>query len=241
VGNNGVCLRGETHFLEEKLNLADATGISNLTMQQKQRKAQVQFEAQHYTEADLDAIRAKLEANAELTKTVLGKDLLEEDFAKRMVDLVNQRKKYFAEKRAKAKRRTWKLSQLKKLKFEDIKEEFDKLVKQVNTFVPMTLKATKAELKRFGEELQTKTTKRQKIDDKDAQSRKEKEKEHVKKMGKRRKQIARKGLHIAKDEASEEDDSSSGINVLINPVPVAVKSPSIASYKIIKQGKKGVC
>ncbi|GJU05419.1 hypothetical protein Tco_1121849 [Tanacetum coccineum] len=64
-------------------------------------------------------------------------------------------------------------------------------------------------------------------------------------MGKRRKQIARKGLHTAKDEAekdeaSEEDDSSSGINVPINHVPVAVKSPSIASYKIIKQGKKGV-
>ncbi|GJX98868.1 hypothetical protein Tco_0355887 [Tanacetum coccineum] len=64
-------------------------------------------------------------------------------------------------------------------------------------------------------------------------------------MGKKRKQIARKGLHTAKDEAekdeaSEEDDSSSGTNVPINPVPVAVKSPSIASYKIIKQGKKGV-
>ncbi|GKA24375.1 hypothetical protein Tco_0710408 [Tanacetum coccineum] len=189
----------------------------------------------------------------------------EEDFAKRMVDLVNQRKKYFAEERAKVKRSkpmtqsqlriymsnylknqgTWKLSQLKKLKFEEIKEEFDKLVKQVDTFVPMSLKATKAELKRFGEELQTKTTKRQKIDDKDAQSTKEKEKEPVKKMGKRRKHIARKGLHTAKDEAekdeaSEEDDSSSGINVPINHVPVAVKSPSIASYKIIKQGKKGV-
>ncbi|GJR66078.1 hypothetical protein Tco_0012143 [Tanacetum coccineum] len=122
----------------------------------------------------------------------------EEDFAKRMWDLVNQRKKYFAEERAKAKRSkpmtqsqlriymsnylknqgTWKLSQLKKLKFEEIKEEFDKLVKQVDTFVPMSLKATKAELKRFGEELQTKTTKRQKIDDKDAQSTEEKEKEH---------------------------------------------------------------
>ncbi|GKA15391.1 hypothetical protein Tco_0695138 [Tanacetum coccineum] len=71
----------------------------------------------------------------------------EEDFAKRMVDLVNQRNKYFAEERAKAKRSkpmtqsqlriymsiylknqgTWKLSQLKKLKFEEIKEEFDKL------------------------------------------------------------------------------------------------------------------
>ncbi|GJV38757.1 hypothetical protein Tco_1417197 [Tanacetum coccineum] len=146
-----------------------------LTEQQKQRKAQVQFEAQHYTEEDWDAIRAKLEANAELAKSVIAKDMSEEDFAKRM----------------------------------------------------------------------KKTTKRQKIDDKDAQSTEEKEKESVKKIGKRRKQIARKGPHTAKDEAekdkaSKEDDSSSGTNVPINPVPVAVKSPSIASYKIIKQVKKGV-
>ncbi|GJY21516.1 putative ribonuclease H-like domain-containing protein [Tanacetum coccineum] len=178
-----------------------------LTEQQKQRKAQVQFEAQHYTEEDWDAIRAKLEANAELAKSVIAKDMSEEDFAKRMVDLVNQRKKYFAEEKAKAKRNkpmtqsqlriymsnylknqgTWKLSQLKKLKFNEIKEEFDKLVKQVDTFVPI-----------------------------DAQSTEEKEKEPVKKMGKRRKQIARKGLHTAKDEAkkdeaSEEDDSSSAM------------------------------
>ncbi|GJZ09398.1 hypothetical protein Tco_0543681, partial [Tanacetum coccineum] len=48
-----------------------------LTEQQKKRKAQVQFEAQFYTEEDWDAIRAKLEANAELTKDVLGKDLSE--------------------------------------------------------------------------------------------------------------------------------------------------------------------
>ncbi|GJT96533.1 hypothetical protein Tco_1092051 [Tanacetum coccineum] len=199
-----------------------------LTEQQKQRKAQVQFEAQHYTKEDWDAIRAKLKANAELAKSVIPKDMSKEDFAKRMVDLVNQRKKYFVEERAKSKRK-----------------EFDKLVKQVDTFVRMSLKAIKAELKRFGEELQTKTTKRKKIDDKDVLSTEEKEKEHVKKMGKRRKQVARKGLHTAKDEAekekaSEEDDSSSGTNVPINPVPVAVKSPSIASYKIIKQGKKGV-
>ncbi|GJX49128.1 putative ribonuclease H-like domain-containing protein [Tanacetum coccineum] len=75
-----------------------------LTEQQKQRKAQVQFEAQHYTEEDWDAIRAKLEANAELAKIVIAKDMSKEDFAKRMVDLVNQRKKYFAEERAKEKR-----------------------------------------------------------------------------------------------------------------------------------------
>ncbi|GKD43640.1 hypothetical protein Tco_1268285, partial [Tanacetum coccineum] len=65
-----------------------------LNKQQKQRKAQVQFEAQHYTEEDWDAIRAKLEANAELAKSVIAKDMSEEDFAKRMV----------AEERAKAKR-----------------------------------------------------------------------------------------------------------------------------------------
>ncbi|GKG06310.1 ribonuclease H-like domain-containing protein, partial [Tanacetum coccineum] len=48
---------------------------------------------------------------------------------------------------------TWKLSQLKKLKFEEIKEEFEKLVKQIDTFVPINIEATKAQLKRYGEEL----------------------------------------------------------------------------------------
>ncbi|GJW58053.1 hypothetical protein Tco_0104784 [Tanacetum coccineum] len=102
-----------------------------LSEQQKKRKAQVQFEAQYYTEEDWDAIRAKLEANAELTKDVLGKDLPEQDFAKRMVDM---------------------LSQLKKLSFEEIKEEFDKLVHHIDTFVPINIEATKAKLKRYGEE-----------------------------------------------------------------------------------------
>ncbi|GJS16279.1 hypothetical protein Tco_0410751 [Tanacetum coccineum] len=61
-----------------------------LNEQQKKRKAQVQFEAQHYTNEDWDLIRAKLEANAELSKSMLGSELQGEDFAKRMVDLVNQ-------------------------------------------------------------------------------------------------------------------------------------------------------
>ncbi|GJZ02046.1 hypothetical protein Tco_0520007 [Tanacetum coccineum] len=199
---------------------------------------------QHYTEEDWDVIRAKLEANMELTKSVLGKDLAEEDFAKKMVDLVNQRKKYFG---------TWKLTQLKRLSFKEIKEEFDKLVKQIKTFVPISFEATKANLKRFGEELQTRTAKKLKIDDKDAQLTEEKvaeakEEEPTKKIRKRRKQIARKGLHIEKidkdetekDKASEKDDPTSCTNVSINPVPVAVKPPSIENYKIIKQGKKGV-
>ncbi|GJT75909.1 putative ribonuclease H-like domain-containing protein [Tanacetum coccineum] len=70
-----------------------------LTEQQKQRKAQVQFEAQHYTEEDWDAIRAKLEANAELAKSVIAKDMSEEDFAKRMVDLVNPKNRNTLQKK----------------------------------------------------------------------------------------------------------------------------------------------
>ncbi|GJU14324.1 hypothetical protein Tco_1142290 [Tanacetum coccineum] len=130
-----------------------------LTEQQKKRKVQVQFEAQFYTEEDWDAIRAKLEANAELIKDGLGKDLSKQDFAKIM---------------------------------------FKKLVKQIDTFVPINIEATKAQLKRYGEELQTEISKKQRIDDKDVSDTEEKvgkvkEEELVKRVGKRKKQKARKG------------------------------------------------
>ncbi|GJY27974.1 hypothetical protein Tco_0403741 [Tanacetum coccineum] len=178
-----------------------------LNEQQKKRKAQVQFEAQHYTNEDWDLIRAKIEANAELS-------------------------------------RTWKLSQLKSLSFEEIKKEFDKLVKQVESFAPISFEATKASLKRFGEELQTKTPKRMK-EDEDVEA---KDDESTKKFGKRRKQMARKGLHTSvdkddsedSDEVGEQEESVTGTKTPINPVPVSMKTPSIATYKIIKQGEKGV-
>ncbi|GKG40580.1 hypothetical protein Tco_0467357, partial [Tanacetum coccineum] len=42
------------------------------------------------------------------------------------------------------------------------------------------------------------------------------------------------------DEFSEQEESVTGTKTPINPVPVAMKTPSIATYKIIKQGEKGV-
>ncbi|GJR13210.1 hypothetical protein Tco_0795862, partial [Tanacetum coccineum] len=198
-----------------------------LTEEQNKRKAQVQFEAQSYTEEDWDTIRANLEVNSELKESVLGKDLTNQG--------------------------TWKLTQLKKLNFEEVKAEFEKLVKQLDTYVPMNFEATKESLKRFGEELQTKTAKKLKFDDEGTQPTEEKveedkDDEPTKKTGKRRKQIARKGFHTHhdkdesedSDEANEKDDSTSGTKIPINPVLVATKSPSIANYKIIKQGRKGV-
>ncbi|GJU41428.1 putative ribonuclease H-like domain-containing protein [Tanacetum coccineum] len=98
---------------------------------QKRRLKEVQFEAQSYTEEDWDTIRANLEVNSELKESVLGKDLTVEDYAKRM----NQG--------------TWKLTQLKKLDFEEVKAEFKKLVKQLDTYVPINFEATKESLKRF--------------------------------------------------------------------------------------------
>ncbi|GJZ57200.1 putative ribonuclease H-like domain-containing protein [Tanacetum coccineum] len=119
-----------------------------------------------------------------------------------------------------------------------VKEEFDKLEKQVESFAPINFKATKDSLKRFGEELQTKTSKRLKSDE-------AKDDESTKKTRERRKHIARKGLHSKKtdedeSEASKDADPSSGTNIPVNPVPVAMKPPSIATYKIIKQGEKGL-
>ncbi|GJT63931.1 hypothetical protein Tco_1015411 [Tanacetum coccineum] len=69
--------------------------------------------------------------------------------------------------------------------------------------------------------------------------------ESTKKAGKRRKQIARKGLHSDKtdedeSEASKDDDPISGTDIPIHHVPVAIKPPSIATYKIIKQGEKAM-
>ncbi|GJV58694.1 hypothetical protein Tco_1464794, partial [Tanacetum coccineum] len=124
--------------------------------------------------------------------------------------------------------------------FKEVKEEFDKLVKQVESFAPINFEATKDSLKRFGEELQTKTSKRLKSDE-------AKDDEPTKKTGKRRKQMARKGLHtdLDKDDSEDSDEAMNKMilsvpKIPINPVPVAMKSPSIATYKIIKQGERGV-
>ncbi|GKC60308.1 putative ribonuclease H-like domain-containing protein [Tanacetum coccineum] len=243
-----------THKTKEQIETRGSWIGRGYKKQQKKIKAQVQFEAQFYTEEDWDAIKAKLEANAELTKDVLGKDLPEQDFAKRMAEMVNQRKKHFAEERAKAKRNkpmtqsqlriymsnylknqgTWKLSQLKKLKFEEIKEEFDKLVQQIDTFVPINLEATKAKLKRYGEELQTKTSKKQRFDDKDVPAigdkvAEVKEEEPVKRTGKRKKQKARKGVNV--DKSAQEDsetDKEESVEAM-NPTPLTTKSDSVVN------------
>ncbi|GKA55840.1 hypothetical protein Tco_0754912 [Tanacetum coccineum] len=77
-----------------------------LSEQQLKRKAEVQKAAQFYTEEDWDTIRAKLEANTEVVKSLQGESISNDDFAKRMVEMINEKKKFYAEQKAKAKRST---------------------------------------------------------------------------------------------------------------------------------------
>ncbi|GJS61891.1 hypothetical protein Tco_0656675 [Tanacetum coccineum] len=199
-----------------------------LSEQQLKRKAEVQKAAQFYTEEDWDTIRAKLEANTEVVKSLQGENISNDDFAKRMVEMINEKKKFYAEQKAKAKRSkpmtqaqqreymstfiknqsSWKLYQLKKLSFEELKTEFEKLMKSIESFVPME---TEARVKRHGLQLEQETSKKQKIDIEDASITKGKDevvKEEetevpVKKTGMRRKQKARKGINIDKTAQDE--------------------------------------
>ncbi|GJV72241.1 hypothetical protein Tco_1492236 [Tanacetum coccineum] len=76
-----------------------------LSEQQLKRKAEVQKAAQFYTEEDWDTIRAKLEANTEVVKSLQGESISNDDFAKRMVEMINEKKKFYAEQKAKAKKK----------------------------------------------------------------------------------------------------------------------------------------
>ncbi|GKD97014.1 hypothetical protein Tco_1380911 [Tanacetum coccineum] len=122
---------------------------------------------------------------------------------------------------------TWKLSQFKKLTFEEIKEKFDKLVNQIDTFVPMGLEATKARMKRYSKELQTGTSKKQKIvDDSGFVELQEK--------------VAAKNVLVTEEKArettvpkEEEEDSETNKEEdieAIGSIPVTTKSPIYMSF-----------
>ncbi|GJU07273.1 hypothetical protein Tco_1123703 [Tanacetum coccineum] len=110
-----------------------------------------------------------------------------------------------------------------------------KVVQQMILLFLYNNEATKAELKRYGEELQTKTSKKQKIDDKDVPAIGEKvaevkEEEQVKRTGKRKKQKARKGINV--DKSAQEDsetDKEESVEAM-NPTPLTTKSDIYMSF-----------
>ncbi|GJT03120.1 hypothetical protein Tco_0824289 [Tanacetum coccineum] len=116
------------------------------------------------------------------------------------------------------------------------------LVQQIDTFVPINLEATKAKLKRYGEELQTKTSKKQRFDDKDVPIIGEKvaevkEEETVKRIGKRKKQKARKGIKIDKSaqEDSETDKEESDRSYFRAMIKDFTREDLIELYRLVTQ------
>ncbi|GJT51375.1 hypothetical protein Tco_0977532 [Tanacetum coccineum] len=117
------------------------------------------------------------------------------------------------------------MAQLKKLTFEELKVEFEKLMRSIESFVHM---GSEERVKRAGVQLEKESSKKLKIAVEDVSVTEEKVK-----------------VHEAEEDMEalvkgNDTDSSSSTDIPVSVVPVAIKPPSIANWKIIKLGNKGV-
>nr|GEY76485.1 hypothetical protein [Tanacetum cinerariifolium] len=149
------------------------------------------------TQAQQKTYIARVEADEELTQkhqTEEREKYSEDDRTKMLVDLINQRKKFFTQQRAEAKRKkpvtqaqqktymsnyikhvgSYTLKQLKKLSFEEIKELFEVTMRRIQDFVPIEKEGNKEVSKLAGaggskrdakEELDQGSFKKQKTDE----------------------------------------------------------------------------
>ncbi|GJV61799.1 hypothetical protein Tco_1467899 [Tanacetum coccineum] len=160
-----------------------------------------------------------------------------------LVEMIAERKKFFAAQRAAEQRSKpptknqirnrmctylknmggYKHNQLKRRSYEEIQKLFDKAYKQVSSFVPMDLEEVKSSetrteesSKRAGNKLESDKSKKQKID------------EHVEaeKVNDQEEAEMKKHIEIVKDD-----------EVAIDAIPLAIKPPVIVKYKIVKEGK----
>ncbi|GJV72242.1 hypothetical protein Tco_1492237 [Tanacetum coccineum] len=130
---------------------------------------------------------------------------------------------------------SWKLSQLKKLSFEELKTKFEKLMKSIESFVPIE---TKARVKRHGLQLEQETSKKHKIDIEDASIIKGKDevvKEEEAKVPTAQDEFNREREAYVKDKVK---DASSESKIGVDAILTAVKPPTIVNWKIISQSSQ---
>ncbi|GJW53780.1 hypothetical protein Tco_0097865 [Tanacetum coccineum] len=245
----------------QRLDALDAKRLNDefeMSEQQRKRAVEVQQQAQYYIEEDWDLIRARMEASTELRKSVFGTDIDAEDYAKKMVELVEKRRREIREQKLKAKKNKpmtqaeqrnymmnyvrsqshgWTIPQLKKLSFEELKVQFERTIRSIENFIPMDSEKEKESLKRSGETLQGAEKKKQKVLDvedipipESAKFVKEEEIEVKQPVLKmsRRKSKARKGIGL---HTSTEPESGE----------VDITSSKIVKWKILRHGGKGYC
>ncbi|GJY59421.1 hypothetical protein Tco_0459313, partial [Tanacetum coccineum] len=145
----------------------------------------------------------------QLKRKAEGESISNDDFAKRMVEMINGKKKFYAEQKAKAKR---KQETLKKQKIDiqdaSITKGKDEVVKEEETEVPV---------KKTGMRRKQKARKGINID-KTAQDEFNKEREAY-----------------VKDKVK---DASSESEIGIDVIPTATKPPTIVNWKIISQSSQ---
>ncbi|GKE98388.1 hypothetical protein Tco_0021739, partial [Tanacetum coccineum] len=71
-----------------------------MTADQRKRQHEVLASAAHYSDAAWDITLARLQANPDLSSTIFRVEFTDDDFAAKMVELVNTRRKELAEQRA---------------------------------------------------------------------------------------------------------------------------------------------
>ncbi|GKC54586.1 hypothetical protein Tco_1077331 [Tanacetum coccineum] len=138
-------------------------GIMTESKDEQTKRTKIQLEQErlgHEADEEWENIRARVEADEELSRRlqVEKKNKYSEvDQAKMLVDLINQRKKYYATQKSEAKRNksmiqaqqrnyminyikhmgSHTLQQLKRYSFDELKELFETTMKNVNAFIPM--------------------------------------------------------------------------------------------------------
>ncbi|GJT16826.1 hypothetical protein Tco_0875532 [Tanacetum coccineum] len=196
-------------------------------------KAEKEQEANVALTEEWDDIQAKIEADHELAQRLQAQEQEELSNAEKatlFVQLLEKRRKHFVVKRVEEKRNkpstqaqqrkimcTYlknmegkKPKDLKNKSFDSIQKMFDRAFKRVNTFVDFRTDLVEGSSKRAGEELEQRSSKKQKVDD-------DKETTTLKSL-----------MEVIPDEEE----------VALDAIPLAVKSPSIVDWKIHKEGKK---
>ncbi|GJZ90680.1 hypothetical protein Tco_0662607 [Tanacetum coccineum] len=179
---------------QEKLGYEAAVRLqAKLDEEERQRISRVHEAASSFNVEEWDDIQARIEADEELTLKFQVEEkekYTEAEQARMLIELINQRKRYFAAQRAEERRnkpptqaqqRTYMsnyikhigshtLQQLRGYSFDEIKALFETTMRRVNTFVPMEsdvdrtiLELAGGSLKRPAEkELDQESSKRQK-------------------------------------------------------------------------------
>ncbi|GKB38731.1 hypothetical protein Tco_0883673 [Tanacetum coccineum] len=168
-------------------SVKDDNNAHQADVAERQRMAQVHQAAQGFTDDEWDDILARVAADKDFVQQLqAGEKVSDEDLPRKLVELVNQRKKFFAQQRAEAKRNKpmtpaqqkeymstyiknqeggYTLKQLKALSFEEVKEIFEATMRKVQSFVPMDSELEVQRLKRAGQDVVEEPVKKQRTEE----------------------------------------------------------------------------